>query len=479
MPVINGFELCKLIVDDDLTKNIPVIFVSSLRTPEHVKMGLEAGAVDFIARPINKVETFARIKTHLTIGELQRDLAIANSKLKLSLTTKVDELNEEKSLNERSRAALLESENRFQSIFQSSPEAIILVSLESGEIIDSNPAGCFLFGYSLDELIGMNQTVLLQPSKETIQKNYFQSQENGEHEFSVRMSLNTLIRKDGNKIPVQNSSKTILIEGELYIFALIYDLRARQKVESELQLAKEQAEELSRIKGLFLANMSHELRTPLVGMLGFSSILEEEIKDEHLKHMANSITSSGKRLLNTLKVLLDYSVLENLKPKPNWKRIDLNKIIYKVVDSYSDLYGDLYNDRGLEVTTQCNEKNICIYADEYFITEVVSQLLKNAITYTKNGSISVALETETVNNLKYAVISIKDTGIGINKEKLNSIFEDFRQGSEGYSRDYEGLGLGLALVKNIVDLHKGEITVKSKENEGSLFKIKFEIIKRT
>lgn len=473
MPVINGFDLCKLIMSDDKTKDIPVIFVSSLRTPEHVKMGLEVGAVDFIARPINKIETFARIKTHLTIGQLQRDLALANSKLNFSLTKKTVELNNEKTLKEKSDAALVESENRFQTIFHSNPDAIIIVSFESGEIIDVNPAGCKLFGYSFYELIGMDQTKLLQASNEIIQKNYFQSQENIENGSNVRMSLNTLICKNGAKIPVQNSSKTILMEGELCIFASIYDLRARQEVETELQLAKRQAEELNKLKSFFLANMSHELRTPLVGMLGFANMLEEELNDPNLKYMAHSITTSGKRLLNTLKVLLDYSDLENFRKSPSWSKINLNEIIYDVVESYSDSY----KDRGLEVTIRCDENSIFVFADRYFMSEIISQLFNNAITYTHFGSITITLETEKVGNIKYAIISIEDTGIGISEDKLNSIFEDFRQGSEGYSRDYEGLGLGLALVKNIVDLHLGEITVQSKENEGSLFQLKLEINK--
>ena len=118
---------------------------------------------------------------------------------------------------------------------------------------------------------------------------------------------------------------------------------------------------------------------------------------------------------------------------------------------------------------------IVITADKTSITEAISQLFNNAIVYTQYGSITIGLKTEKIEDTNYAIISIEDTGVGISEEKLNSIFEDFRQGSEGYSRAYEGLGLGLALVKNIIDLHSGEITVESKVNEGSLFKIKLEI----
>ncbi|MCF6269431.1 MAG: ATP-binding protein [Melioribacteraceae bacterium] len=475
MPEINGFELCKLIMNDKEIKNIPVIFVSSLRTPEHVKQGLEIGAVDFIARPINEVETFARIKTHLTIGQLQKELTLANSKLNVSLSKKTDELEDEKTDKQKISNALVESENRFQQIFKSAPEAIIIVNVDSGEIIDVNSAGCELFGYTYEELIGLNPSEFLIPSKETIKKNYFKIKENNTSSTNIRMSLNTLIRKDGEIISVQNSSKTILIEGELYIFSSIYDLRARHEVEMELQQAKEKAEELSRIKGFFLENMSHELRTPLVGILGFSGLLEEELEDESLKEMAVAITTSGKRLLNTLKVLLEYSVLEGQENKHNWKAVNLNEIVADVVESYSASY----KDRGLDVIIKCEEDEIFITADEYFMTEVIAQLLNNAITYTHFGSITITLETEKTENRKFVIISIKDTGIGISEEKLSSIFDDFRQASEGYSRQYEGLGLGLTLVKNITDLHNGEITVQSKENEGSLFKLKLELEKES
>ena len=472
MPVINGFELCKLILDDDETKNIPVIFISSLRTPEHVKIGLEVGAVDFIARPINKVETFARIKTHLTIGKLQIDLAIANSKLNSLLEKKTQELSQEKTLKEKSNEALLESENRFKTIFLSTPEAIIIVGVDSEEIIDVNPACSALSGYSYNELIGMNQKDLLQNYDESIQKDNVITHNNFDEDSEVNISLNILVSKSGEKIPVQNSSKTILMEGEHYIFAVIFNLSSQKKIEHQLEQAKNDAEEFSRIKGVFLANMSHELRTPLVGILGFSNILEEEIKDNALKYMAHSITTSGERLLNTLKVILDYADLENFRKNPNWGKINLNQIIDSVVESYSDYS----KKRGLEVTKNFDKKeDLLINADQHSITEAISQLLKNAITYTQFGGVTIGLKTETEKDIEYAIISVEDTGIGISEEKLNSIFEDFRQISEGYSRSYEGLGLGLTLVKNIIDLHSGEIVVESKENEGSQFKIKLEI----
>ncbi len=473
MPEINGFDFCSQLKQNNQTKNIPVIFISSLANPEHIKTGLKVGAVDFISKPINKTETLARIKTHLAMGQVQRELAQSNQILDESLKISEKRLGYEKVHREKISARLTESESRFKLIFDSMPEAIIIVSVDSGEIIDINPAGCSLFGYSHDEIIGIHQGKLLKPSEETIRQNYFETKENNHKISNVRMLQNVLFRKNGETLPVQNSSKTILIEGELYIFSIIFDLSARKKMERELSRAKEHAEELNKLKSFFLANISHELRTPLVGILGFSKLLEEELTDDYLKHFANGITTSGNRLLNTLKVLLEYSILESSKETPEWGKVNINKVVNVVVDSYKKNL----KEKGLNIFVNYEVDNLLIAADEYFITEVISQLLNNAITYTHFGSITITLNIKKIENKECAVLSILDTGIGINESKLTSIFDDFRQASEGYSRNYEGLGLGLALVKKIVDLHNGKITVRSKENEGSLFELTLAIEK--
>jgi PAS domain S-box-containing protein len=468
MPEVNGFDLCKKLQADEKTKTIPIIFISSLCESKQIEEGLNLGAVDFIQKPINKTETLARIRTHLKVNQLQKDLAVTNSKLERLLKEKSKKLDEEQNQKNQLQKNLYESESKFQIIFKSAPEAIIIVSAESGEIVDVNPAGCNLFDYTYDELIGVNQTELLQPSDRKIKQNYIRTHEDNNKVFGVRMQLNTLVKKNGTKIPVNNSSRTILYEGELFILGVIFDLSKQKKIEEELRKSKKHADELNRLKGFFLSNMSHELRTPLVGMLGFSNILEEELKDTHLKYMASAITTSGNRLLNTLKVLMDYSLLEGNNFISEWKKVNLNDIVAEVLQSYKTQS----KEKDLEIIIKIPRNKIETIADEHFIKEVISQLINNAFAYTQSGSISIFLETKSINGKVFAVLSIKDTGIGINKEKLDLIFDDFRQVSEGCTRDYQGLGLGLALAKKIVDLHNGEITVESKENEGSLFQLK-------
>jgi len=466
MPVLNGFDLCKKITEDKKTNKIPVIFISS---PEHTKKGLGLGAVDFISKPINKEETIARIKTHLTISNLRKELEISNKELKKLVKEKSRSLAEEKMQNENISKALIESEKRFQSIFKEVPEAIIIVSVESGEIVDANYASCNLFEYNHDELVGMNQTRLFHPSEKTIKDNYLRIKSESGLPQNMRLSLNILITKSGKEIPVQISSKTLLIEGELYLFGVVFDLSSRMKTEQELVRAKEEAEKLERLKSSLLSNISHELRTPLVGMLGFSNMLEEELEDDALRHMAKSISISGKRLLNTLKVLLDFSTLESGEFIPDMVDVNLNSVIENVIESFVDSF----KEKGLKVDVQLPKEELIVEAACAFITEVISQILNNAITFTHYGSIAVSLEAEK----NFAVISIKDTGIGMSGEKLDSIFDEFQQLSEGFSREYDGLGLGLTLVKKIVEMHKGKIIVKSKEGEGSLFQVKLRLKK--
>jgi PAS domain S-box-containing protein len=473
MPRINGFEICKLLMADEATREIPIIFISSITKAEHIETGLSLGAVDFISKPISKVETLARIKNHLKNNQFKKDLAIANEKLNILLEKNSTKLVEEKSHSKRMNAQLSESEKRFELLFQAAPTAIVMVSVDSGEIVDANNSCCKLAGYEYFELIGLNQNELLQPSEEKISENYFQTKVSPDEKLNVRMSLNTLIQQNGTAIPVQNSSKTVLVDNELYIFSTIFDLRPRLKMENELRLEKNRAEEMSRLKGFFLANISHELRTPLVGILGFSQLLKDELKQEHLIQMAQAITTSGKRLMNTLSVLLEYSTVESGEKEACWSNVNLNNVIQDVIEENRVDF----ETKNLKVVSNLPAEDLFIDADQSFINEVVSQLLSNAIKYTNLGEITLTLKRKSINDKDFASLTVQDTGIGISDKKFNYIFDDFRQGSEGYTREHDGLGLGLALVKKIVGLHNGNITVQSEVNKGSLFSLTLELKK--
>lgn len=255
------------------------------------------------------------------------------------------------------------------------------------------------------------------------------------------------------------------ISGAVHI---ITDITHRKKIENALQEAKERAEEANRLKTNFLANMSHELRTPMTGILGFAEILYENLKDEEDKHKAEIILKGGHRLMNTLNLILDLSRIEADKTEVKMKTSNISALVKNSVKLFEVFAYD--KNIGLSVFSG---SNIMANIDEQLFEQVISNLVKNAITYTEKGFVKIEVKKIMEDSHFYVSVSVKDTGIGIPEHLLDIIFEPFRQVSEGRSREFEGTGLGLTLSKKYVELMKGKISVTSEIGRGSTFTVKF------
>ncbi len=252
------------------------------------------------------------------------------------------------------------------------------------------------------------------------------------------------------------------------IIGMILDITDKKKAEIAMLEAKEKAEEMNRLKNNFLANMSHELRTPLIGILGYTEILKNEIKQAELLEMIVTIEQSGKRLGTTLNNLLDISKIEAEKQELNIKSHN----IVRYIKEQLHLFKAVAQLKGLELALDISQENITAQIDKEMFESIISNLLSNALKYTNNGSITVDAYSED----ESAIIKIKDTGIGISEELQEIIFEPFRQGSEGLSRRFEGTGLGLTIVKKYIELMGGKISLESKEGVGTTFTLKLKII---
>lgn len=248
------------------------------------------------------------------------------------------------------------------------------------------------------------------------------------------------------------------------ILSTIRDITLQEKMMTELVEAKEKAEEMNEIKSNFLANMSHELRTPLHGILGFAQILSEEINDEELQKMANVIYKSGNRLLETLNLLLSFSKTETSKIEIVLSDINIKSLFEESIE----IFRPFSESKGLEVSLELSKENIKIHSDERLLREIINNLLNNAIKFTEKGGIFVKGHIESNGSI---TLSIKDTGIGIPINKHEQIFQEFRQESEGLSRNFEGTGLGLTLTKRYVEILGGSISVESEVGVGSIFTI--------
>lgn len=246
--------------------------------------------------------------------------------------------------------------------------------------------------------------------------------------------------------------------------AIKEDITERKQMMQEIIEAKEKAEESVKLKTNFLANMSHELRTPLHGILGFSQLLSESSDNPEIKMMSDTIYTSSTRLLDTLNSILNLSKTESETFELNLEETSVNEIISEVAESFKESA----KAKRLYLKTFFLFDSVVAMLDKRLFKEIMTNLIKNAIKYTERGGIII----ESLIKNEYLEINVRDTGIGIPRDKYKVIFEEFRQESEGYSRSFEGTGLGLTLAKRYAELMRGNISVKSELGVGSVFTVR-------
>jgi CheY-like chemotaxis protein/two-component sensor histidine kinase len=214
--------------------------------------------------------------------------------------------------------------------------------------------------------------------------------------------------------------------------------------------------------------MSHELRTPMIGILGYSDLLMAELTDENHRKMARTIQDSGQRLIETLNLILDLSRLEANKQNINYQVVNLNDLVRNVSFHFEAAAGR----KNLFLKLNLPPYDVVAKTDVRIIRDIMNNLINNALKFTKEGGVFITLEVFH----RDFVIAIKDTGIGIPKESLGLIFEEFRQVSEGISRGFQGTGLGLTICKKYIELLGGQISVKSTPGQGSEFTFQVPLI---
>ncbi len=347
----------------------------------------------------------------------------------------------------------------------------IVITNKDGVIEYVNPKLLEVTGFAVDETIGQNPRIF--KSGEFSGNDYKDmwniliTGKEWKGIFHNRKKNGELFWESATISPVKNEF------GEITHFVAVKeDITKKKEMEINLQKALEKAEEMSRLKSNFLANMNHELRTPLNGILGFAGILKEELKDqEHIK-MASVILSSGRRLSETLNLILDLSDVEAEKIDISSKKLE----VVSIVKNIAGLFTEAALQKKLDYRFINKERKIFAKLDEQFFPRVIYNLIDNSVKYTDKGSIVIEIGTENQNNNSLFYVKIKDTGIGISKENIEIIWNAFRQISEGLNRGYEGTGLGLTISKRITELLHGTIEVESELGKGSEFIVKFPAI---
>ncbi|MEI7849611.1 MAG: ATP-binding protein, partial [Chloroflexota bacterium] len=267
---------------------------------------------------------------------------------------------------------------------------------------------------------------------------------------------------------VRNISERKQAESDLQAARDELEIRVIERT-SELQAANIVIQKASKAKDEFIAIMSHELRTPLTGILGLSQVMQfptyGDLSPKQLSTVQN-IEKSGQHLLELINQILDYSKIQSGKLEMQPLPCSLNKICQSALQ----MVNSLANKKNQELTFNISPENIFLNADERRLRQVLLNLLGNAIKFTPEAG-HIILSVIGLPKTHQVMISVRDSGIGIKPEDLSKLFEPFVQLDMRLSREYEGTGLGLALVKQMVELHGGQVKVESILGSGSLFTI--------
>jgi PAS domain S-box-containing protein len=354
---------------------------------------------------------------------------------------------------------LRDSEERMRRLVNAAFEGIAIA--DHGTIVECNEQLTRMLGYDLRELIGQGiSDVMASESKERIHE-HLEADLDRPCDFAVR-------RKDGGTFPVEVQSRRLANSDTNRVVIAIRDITERKKAEADLIQARERAERMEQMKDVFIANMSHEIRTPLNTIMGYTSFMASELTDrlkpDEMDWLA-SIERSGRRLTRTIEQILNLSSIQTGTYRPAKTSVELVGAIEKIMIDLRPIAA--HKDLHIEFVSDCTQA--CIHADEYSVVQALVNLIDNAVKFTKNGGVFVRLSR---NNTSVS-IEIEDTGIGIAESYFPSLFETFSQESSGYTRPYQGLGLGLALTKKYVEMNSGNIDVRSWKGIGTRITLTF------
>ena len=237
----------------------------------------------------------------------------------------------------------------------------------------------------------------------------------------------------------------------------------------DLKAAKVKAENSDKLKSEFLAQMSHEIRTPINTVLSFTSLLQEALEEDLPADLEDSFTivnSAGKRIIRTVDLLLEMSQIQTENYEYIPIKFDLAKLLTEIHKEF--LHAAKGKQLRLEFVDEAENKTV--YADRYMVQQIFQNLLDNALKYTFEGYIKIRVYNKQGGKV---FADITDSGIGISEEYIDQLFQPFSQEETGYTRKFEGNGLGLALVRKYIDLNKAVINVHSKKGSGSTFSVGF------
>jgi len=312
-----------------------------------------------------------------------------------------------------------------------------------------------LFEYPAKEAIGRTDFDIMPEAATMIRKEDEELVRTGIAQFGTRRFFTN---KNEERFTFQNNNIVSFSNGRKWILYTAWDITDQKILERKLRLAKEEAEESNRIKSAFLANMSHEIRTPLNAIVGFSSILAEDVSEEERTEYLSIISKNNDILLQLINDILDLSKIEAGTLEYVYANIDVNKMLSEIEQAARMRQ----TNANVAICAVTPLEGLLLYTDQRRVTQVLNNFISNAMKFTNTGSITFGYEEPKDGYIRFFVT---DTGTGIPPEKVADIFNRFVK----LDSFKQGTGLGLAISQNIVKELKGEIGVASELGKGSTF----------
>lgn len=349
--------------------------------------------------------------------------------------------------------------DEFETIFKTTKDGLAILDLESN-FLEFNDAYLEMTGFTREELLTKSCLGLSVP--EDLPRALVAIKEVIDKGFITNFEKSCIIKNE--KIVTINMSIAHMPDKQRFLIST-KDITQNKKIQRDLVEAKESAEKANKAKSEFLANMSHEIRTPLNGVLGLTDLVLKTNLDAQQRDYLEKAKTSSKALLHIINDVLDYSKIDAGKLDLEHKEFELSSVMCNI----KDLFEYQANKKGISLTIS-GDNNRTLIGDALRLTQILTNIVGNAIKFTEKGSIDIKVELIYENeHHKKLKFSIKDSGMGMNKEHQENLFKKFTQADNSITRKYGGTGLGLSISKHLVQMMSGEIWVESQEGVGSTF----------
>ena len=352
---------------------------------------------------------------------------------------------------------LEEQEQLFGAIFYASMDGVVLLN-ERGRIMEVNQAFLRMLGVNEEQLVGKGGASLFAEQDRDLARTSFKEVvRTGYCRYEC-----DLVRADGSVFPAEIVGSRAEVGGKKIINGVIRDTTERRRNMVKLRSAYDEAERANEAKSLFLASMSHEIRTPLNGVLGFTElVLGTALSGEQRRHL-ELVKSSGDMLIHIINDLLDFSKIESGQMVLENEEFDLEGMMKEVIEINSQVAAE----KGLAVTLEMDAAlPEVIRGDLVRVRQVVTNLVSNAVKFTKEGYVRIEAREED----GWMKISVEDSGIGFDDGKAEMLFDAFSQADVSTTRQFGGTGLGLAICRNLAQAMNGEIEAHGELGKGARF----------